>query len=155
MKGEEVLHIVAVRAMHAAEPLNTELGKVNGYIIEYKKGAEVYRIYWTGDTVWFDEIAQFKQYGDLSLLLPHVGAVGAGSALGRRGLDAAETIRIINALHPALTIPVHHTTFTHYREPISVLQQQAAGLPGTWKIELPVAGKIVDLTSYGSNRTVK
>jgi N-acyl-phosphatidylethanolamine-hydrolysing phospholipase D len=144
-KGEEVLHIIAVRAMHAAEPLNTELGKVNGYIIEYKNGDEVYRIYWTGDTIWFDDIKQFKQYGSISLLLPHLGAVGAGSSLGRRGLNAAETIRMINALHPALTIPVHHTTFSHYREPISVLQQQAARLPRGAQLLIPEEGKITKL----------
>lgn len=144
-KGEEELHIITVRAMHAAEPLNKELGEVNGYIIEYKKGNEMYRIYWTGDTVWFDEIVQYKQYGRIDLLLPHLGAVGAGSALGRRGLNAEETVRIINTLHPALTIPVHHTTFSHYREPISVLQQQAEKLPQGVQLQVPEEGKIMNL----------
>jgi L-ascorbate metabolism protein UlaG (beta-lactamase superfamily) len=144
-KREETLRIIAVKAMHAAEPLNTELGKVNGYIIEYRKGKEGYRIYWTGDTIWFDEIEQIKQYGKLSLLLPHLGAVGAGSALGRRGLDAAEAVRIINTLDPARTIPIHHTTFSHYREPISVLREQAAKKAKSSRITFPAAGTVYKL----------
>ena len=48
-KGNETLRIIAVKAMHAKdEPLRSQLGKGNGYMIEYTKGTKVYRIYWTG-----------------------------------------------------------------------------------------------------------
>lgn len=118
-KGKETLTINAVQAMHAdSEPLNTSLGKVNGYVIEYASGKSIYRIYWSGDTVWFDKINDLKKFGKLDLFIPDMGAVG----YGKRGLSAAACLKIIEALDPKRIIPVHHTTFSHYTEPISVLE---------------------------------
>lgn len=119
-KGEESLKITAVKSMHAREPLNSELGKGNGYIIEYSSGKSIFRIYWTGDTVWFDEIASYSKYGKLDLFIPNMGAVGNG----KRGLDASQALKIITALDPKKIIPVHHTTFSHYAEPISALHSE-------------------------------
>lgn len=124
VKGRETLRIIAVQAMHAKdEPLKTQLGKGNGYIIEYSKGKEVYRIYWTGDTVWFDEIQNNTKYGHINLLVPDMGAVGSDGKIGRRGLNAQDCLKIVKALNPDRIIPVHHSTFSMYVEPISVLQQ--------------------------------
>ena len=137
VKGKEELRIIAVPARHALdERLNVALGKVNGYILEYKNGGALYRIYWSGDTVWFDELTTLKKYGPLNLFIPNMGAVGAEGSLGRRGLNAEECIRIMESLQPVLTIPVHHSTFSHYVEPISVLQKEADkhGLHGRIKI---------------------
>ncbi|MHC0443122.1 MBL fold metallo-hydrolase [Flavobacterium sp. 3-210] len=119
-KGKETLKIIALKSMHAQEPLNTELGKGNGYIIEYRSGKALFRIYWTGDTVWFDEISSYAQYGKIDLLIPNMGAPGNG----KRGLDASQAIKIIAALDPKKIIPVHHTTFAHYSEPIDVLETE-------------------------------
>ncbi|MBS7232620.1 MBL fold metallo-hydrolase [Flavobacterium psychroterrae] len=119
-KAGESLKITAVKSMHAQEPLNSELGKGNGYIIEYSSGKSFFRIYWTGDTVWFDEIASYTKYGKIDLLIPNMGAPGNG----KRGLDALQALKIITALNPKKIIPVHHTTFSHYAEPISVLQSE-------------------------------
>lgn len=123
-KDFETLKIIAVKALHAHdEHLNTELGHVNGYIIEYDDGKNIYRIYWTGDTVWFDKIKDYKKFGKINLLIPNMGAVGADGNIGRRGLDAKDCKKIIQCLNPTSIIPVHHSTFSHYVEPISVLQK--------------------------------
>ncbi|WP_419788747.1 MBL fold metallo-hydrolase [Mucilaginibacter sp. X4EP1] len=124
VKGDETLRIIAVEAMHAKdEPLKTQLGKGNGYIIEYTRGRNVYRIYWTGDTVWFDEIQDNTKYGRINLLIPDMGSVGSDGKIGRRGLNAQDCLKIVKALNPDRITPVHHTTFSMYVEPISVLQQ--------------------------------
>lgn len=122
-KADESLTIIAVEAHHAAtDPLKAQLGKGNGYIIEYKKGKHVYRIYWTGDTVWFDAISNNKKYGEIDLLVPDMGAVGSDGKIGRRGLNADDCLHIANVLNPKEIIPVHHSTFSMYVEPISVLK---------------------------------
>jgi N-acyl-phosphatidylethanolamine-hydrolysing phospholipase D len=114
-----------VKALHAGDrSLNTELGEVNGYI-EFNDGKKIFRIYWTGDTVWFDEMKTYTRYGKIDLLIPNVGAVGADGNIGRRGLNAKETIQIIKALTPNSIIPVHHSTFSHYVEPIEALKELA------------------------------
>lgn len=121
-KSNEFLRIIAVKTMHAQEPLNSQLGKGNGYIIEYSSGKAVFRIYWTGDTVWFDEIASYKKYGKIDVLIPNMGGVGNG----KRGLDAIQSLKIISALDPKKIIPVHHTTFSHYSESINVLETEVS-----------------------------
>jgi N-acyl-phosphatidylethanolamine-hydrolysing phospholipase D len=124
VKGDETLRIIAVEAMHAKdEPLRSQLGKGNGYIIEYSKGSDFYRIYWTGDTVWFDEIQNYTKYGRINLLIPDMGSVGSDGKIGRRGLNAQDCLKIVKVLNPDRITPVHHTTFSMYVEPISVLQQ--------------------------------
>jgi N-acyl-phosphatidylethanolamine-hydrolysing phospholipase D len=124
VKGDETLRIIAVEAMHAKdEPLKSQLGKGNGYIIEYTKGKKVYRIYWTGDTVWFDKLQDNTKFGRINLLIPDMGSVGSDGKIGRRGLNAQDCLKIVKTLNPDRITPVHHTTFSMYVEPISVLQQ--------------------------------
>lgn len=125
-KGNEKLQIIAVEAMHAGnENLNHDLGIVNGYIIEYIVDNNIeYRIYWSGDTVWFDEIVQLKKFGRIDLFIPNMGAVGADGAIGRRGMNSEDCYRIVKTIEPKIVIPIHHSTFSHYIEPISELKHE-------------------------------
>lgn len=145
-KDDEKLTIIAVEAVHAAqEPLRTQLGKGNGYIIEYRRHNKVYRIYWTGDTVWFDEINSFAQYGKIDLLVPDMSAVGSDGKIGRRGLNAADCLHIANTLHPASIIPVHHSTFSMYVEPISVLRDTLDRSPFKRRLHILQTGETIAL----------
>lgn len=140
-KGHESLKITALKSMHAEEPLNTELGKGNGYLIEYQSGKSVFRIYWTGDTIWFDEIAAYSKYGKIDLFIPNMGAVGNG----KRGLDASQALKIITALDPEKIIPVHHTSFSHYTESITVLEAVLSKTKYKNSLQIVPLGKIVKL----------
>lgn len=140
-KGKESLKIIALKSMHAQEPLNTELGKGNGYIIEYNSGKSIFRIYWTGDTIWFDEISSYSKYGKIDLLIPNMGAPGNG----KRGLDALQVLKIITALDPKKIIPVHHTTFAHYSEPIEVLETEIAKTKYKNRLQVLPLGEIVKI----------
>jgi N-acyl-phosphatidylethanolamine-hydrolysing phospholipase D len=74
-----------------------------------------------------DETRDFgAKYGPLDLLLPHLGAVGSDGSLGLRTMNAEETLALTLRVTPRLVIPIHHTTFGHYREPIVALEQRAA-----------------------------
>ena len=141
-KESESLRIVAMKAMHAKEgSLNSELGKVNGYIIEYTNPAELYRIYCTGDTVWFEDIKKYQKIGTINLLIPNLGAVG----LGERGLNAEQCMKIVKALNPQQIIPVHHSTFSHYTEPITVFEEQIAKTIYRDRLKVIDLGTIVQL----------
>jgi L-ascorbate metabolism protein UlaG (beta-lactamase superfamily) len=41
-------------------------------------------------------------------------------------MNAEETLALVERLSPSLVVPIHHTTFAHYREPIEALEQRAA-----------------------------
>jgi L-ascorbate metabolism protein UlaG (beta-lactamase superfamily) len=120
-KDAESLRILAVPARHSAdEAVNADLGVVNGYLLTHRAAGVERRIYWTGDTVWFDGLEQIQAMaGALDLLLPHLGAVGTGGPWGRMTLNATEATQLVELFKPGAVIPIHHTTFSHYVEPVS------------------------------------
>jgi hypothetical protein len=78
-----------------------ELGMVNGYVIEHASTVSTERIYWTGDTVWFeamrDEVAAM---GRIDLLMPHLGGVGKDGPWGLYSLDAVEGVQVVRLVDP-------------------------------------------------------
>ena len=126
--GTTTLRVLAVPAHHAHEPdLDREVGKGNGYILEWHDGDHSYRAYWTGDAVLSDETQHFtEQFGQVDLLLPHMGGVGGDGHRGLRTMNAEEALELTRRVRPKLVMPIHHTTFAHYREPIEALEQLAA-----------------------------
>jgi N-acyl-phosphatidylethanolamine-hydrolysing phospholipase D len=129
-KHGERLRLLALPAHHSHDAqVSHELGVVNGYLLEHHTDADAdaFRIYWTGDTVWFDELHQIaEEIPDLDLLLPHLGGVGKDGPWGLMSLDAAEAARVVRVTRPRTVIPVHHSTFSHYVEPISELAKALA-----------------------------
>jgi L-ascorbate metabolism protein UlaG (beta-lactamase superfamily) len=126
-RGAGKLRVVAVPAHHAHEAaLDAELGKGNGYVLVWSSEHErPYTAYWTGDSVVFDGQAEaLARFGKLDLLLAHMGGVGMdGPAL--RTMDADEAVSLFQKLDPVEMVPIHHTTFGHYREPVEALIQRA------------------------------
>jgi L-ascorbate metabolism protein UlaG (beta-lactamase superfamily) len=54
-----------------------------------------------------------------------MGGVGGDGTRGLRTMNAREAIELVRRVDPKLVIPIHHTTFAHYREPIEALAQLA------------------------------
>lgn len=122
------LRVTAVPAHHAHDPaLEAELGRGNGYVLEWNDARGSYRVYWTGDSVVTDDMTAIaSRFGALDLFLPHLGGVGGDGERGLRTMTAEEAVSAIAALQPRLVIPIHHTTFSHYREPIAAFEQRTA-----------------------------
>jgi N-acyl-phosphatidylethanolamine-hydrolysing phospholipase D len=126
-KDGERLRVVALPAYHAHnDEANHDLGVVNGYLIEHQDGDAAFRIYWTGDTVWFDALAETAaRLPKVDLMLPHMGAAGKdGGPWGMVSLDAVEGTRMAEVIDPATIIPIHHSTFSFYVEPIGELEEK-------------------------------
>ena len=125
-KNGEALRITALPARHSHHPLtNEELGTVNGYALQYSTAGNTYTIYWTGDTVWFEEIREIKErLGEVDLLVPHMGAVGKDGPWGLMTLDSEEAAKVVEVMQPRLIIPIHYHTFSHYTEPIYLLEEK-------------------------------
>jgi L-ascorbate metabolism protein UlaG (beta-lactamase superfamily) len=142
--GDVNLTITAVPAHHAHDPAaDAQSLKVNGYVLAWRHAvappgsghagepgaqqvtATAFTVYWTGDSVIFPgQAAAVAPFQPIDLLLPHMGAVGSdGPAL--KTMDADELDALVAAVHPRQIIPIHHTTFSHYREPIAAVEQHA------------------------------
>lgn len=136
-KNGERLRVLALPAHHAHDDRGDhELGVVNGYLLEHHGTDSVVRIYWTGDTVWFDALTQTAaRLPPVDLLLPHLGGVGKdGGPWGMISLDAIEGTRIAELINPDLTIPIHHSTFPFYVEPISEFVSELAASTYTGRL---------------------
>jgi L-ascorbate metabolism protein UlaG (beta-lactamase superfamily) len=128
-KGEERITLTALPARHSHDPrMNIELGLVNGYWIEYRSPSIDFRTYWTGDTIWFDDLQLVqRRFGPLDLFVPHLGAVGMGGPYGMMTLNADEAVQMVELFGPDAIIPIHHHTFSHYVEPIDALRERLLG----------------------------
>jgi N-acyl-phosphatidylethanolamine-hydrolysing phospholipase D len=128
-KGEEKITLTALPAHHSHDPrMNVELGLVNGYWIEYQSPSTDFRVYWTGDTIWFDDLQLVQQkIGQPDLFVPHLGAVGEDGPYGMMTLNADEAVRMVELFEPNAIIPIHHHTFSHYVESVDALREKLLG----------------------------
>jgi N-acyl-phosphatidylethanolamine-hydrolysing phospholipase D len=145
-KKNEELKILSVPAQHSHDAqTNQELGIVNGYVLKYSGSGITYTIYWTGDTVWFDEMDEIKKAaGDLDLLIPHLGAVGMDGPFGLMILNSHEAVKLVELMAPHVIIPVHHHTFSHYIEPANIFQKALESSEYRERLILLDEGKIID-----------
>ena len=126
--------ITAVPAQHSERPdAATALGEVNGYWLDFRHEGYRRTVYWTGDS--FPVPAEFSSaLRAPDLLVPHLGGVGEGGPLGQVSMGAGQAVSFARAVGPKAVLPIHHSTFSLYREPIESFVEAAKGQP--WKLEL-------------------
>ncbi|MGK3961672.1 MBL fold metallo-hydrolase [Sorangium sp. So ce118] len=140
------LRIVAVPANHSHDAaLDATLGKGNGYVLRWE-GAAPYSVYWTGDAVFTEPMrAVAARFAPIDLWLPHLGAVGVDGARGLRTMDAEEAVAAAALLRARHVIPIHHTTFAHYREPVTAFVQRAGTKSLHAHVHVPTDGAWMSL----------
>jgi N-acyl-phosphatidylethanolamine-hydrolysing phospholipase D len=142
-RGATKLVVHAVPAHHAHDAkLDQASGKGNGYVLEFQGPEGAFVIYWTGDAVLSDEMREVPQrFGRIDILMPHMGAVGSDGPFGLKTLDAEETLSLDRIVSPRVLLPIHHTTFGHYREPIATLEQRMAETGASGRLRVLRAGE--------------
>ncbi len=122
--GEASITITAVLAQHSRnEKIDSILGAGNGYWLAFKKGDWVKTLYWTGDAFLTKESMQsMNSLGDLDILVPHLGNVGVNGALGQLSMNAKDVLEYSLFSKAKNVLPIHHSTYDLYLEPISEFQ---------------------------------
>lgn len=121
--GEGKIEITAVNAHHT-ENLQIEklLGIGNGYWIEFSQASWQLTMYWTGDSFpTADVIGAIAKLGSPDVLIPHLGSVGSTGPLGQISMGAGDVVKLTRILKPKKILPIHHSTYSLYLEPISRL----------------------------------
>jgi L-ascorbate metabolism protein UlaG (beta-lactamase superfamily) len=131
--------ITAVPAHHSERPdVRKMLGDVNGYWLDFRHGAYRRTVYWTGDS--FPVAAELgSNLRRPDLLVPHLGGVGAGGPFGQVSMGAREALSFARAVEPKRVLPIHHSTFSLYREPIDRFARAAKGQK--WKLDMVDEGE--------------
>lgn len=117
--------ITAVPAIHSENAgVLKILGPGNGYFFEFEAGSYRKTLYWTGDTFPVEDVITAVQaLGTIDILVPHVGGVGTTGALGKISMAATDVVAMVDRLKPKSVLPIHHSTFGLFLEPIWKLAQ--------------------------------
>jgi N-acyl-phosphatidylethanolamine-hydrolysing phospholipase D len=129
--GTGRVEIIATIAQHSRDPqMAKTLGVGNGYWIEFSHDDWKWRMYWTGDTMPTSDVIQaIKSLGEPDLMAPHVGGVGTTGPLGQISMGASDVMAFADEIRPRRILPIHHSTYAFYLEPISELVAKSKGKP--------------------------
>jgi L-ascorbate metabolism protein UlaG (beta-lactamase superfamily) len=121
------LSIRALPAQHSPRAdVATRLGDVNGYWLEFRRRGFRRTVYWTGDG--FPVPAEIgRELRRPDLLVPHLGAVGDRGPFGRVSMGAQEAVTFASLVQPRAVLPIHHSTFSLYREPLDRFVRASRG----------------------------
>jgi L-ascorbate metabolism protein UlaG (beta-lactamase superfamily) len=144
--GKGTITITAVPADHTEnKKLIPLLGEGLGYFLKFKQGDWQQTVYWSGDSMPTKRVMSFvRKLGAIDVFIPNMGRVGTTGPLGQISLGAKEAVLMASALGAEKILPIHHSTYELYLEPISELVKETA------------QGKIsLDLISEGSTLIYK
>jgi L-ascorbate metabolism protein UlaG (beta-lactamase superfamily) len=94
-----------------------------GFFLKLLKDGRAFTAYVTGDVLFSDHTRELQRlHGYSNLLVVHVGAEQVGGH--PRSADAKEAMQIVYRMQPNAIAAVHHSTFSHYTEPIEAFVER-------------------------------
>ncbi len=113
------LKVTATPARHGPPGSLPIAGRVIGFMLEH--AALPGPIYISGDTVWFEGIAEVARRFQPATSFLHLGSVKFPiSGPLKYTFDAQEAVTAAKALRSGRIIPLHYEGWTHFREPTSL-----------------------------------
>jgi L-ascorbate metabolism protein UlaG (beta-lactamase superfamily) len=106
------LRITATPARHGPAGIEPLSGDVIGFVVE-ADGAGA--IYVTGDTVWYDGVAEVARRFQPRLVMPFAGAAQTRGPF-HLTMDTNDVVETARAFPDALIVPVHHDSWAHFRQ---------------------------------------
>jgi L-ascorbate metabolism protein UlaG (beta-lactamase superfamily) len=131
-KGDTRLRITALPARHSRRPISALLPPVIGSMLDFQQGpaGAAYRIYISGDTLIYDDIADIpRRFPDINLALLHLGGTRLLGVI-KATMDGDDGVRMMQLVAPQRAIPIHYDDYTVFKSPLSDFQRavRAAGL---------------------------
>lgn len=108
------LTITATPARHGPAGIEPLSGDVIGFVVT-PKGSESYSIYISGDTVWFDGVAEVARRFPARIVLPFAGAAQTRGPF-HLTMDTNDTIETARAFPDAVIVPLHTDGWKHFRQ---------------------------------------
>jgi len=111
-KNGATLAITATPARHGHAGIEPLAGDVIGFVVASSKRKPVYV---SGDTTWFDGVAEVARRFDCGVVLPFAGAAQTRGPF-HLTMDTNDTIETARAFADALIVPVHTDGWAHFRQ---------------------------------------
>lgn len=133
IKGDDTVRITAMPARHGPAVGAVLLPTVMGTMLDFtSKHGSAYRTYISGDTLVYDDIAEIAQrYPNIDLALLHLGGTRLMGVM-KATMDGQDGVRMIQAIAPKRTIPIHYNDYDVFRSPLEDFKREVdrAGLGG-------------------------
>lgn len=119
----EGVRVTAVPARHGPEGSEAHTGAVVGFVLEADGWPTTYV---SGDNASLDVVDQVaRRFTQIELAVLFVGAANVGRFEAEPlTLDARRASAAVDLLAPARVVPVHHTDWAHFVEPLSALVER-------------------------------
>lgn len=108
------LRITATPARHGPAGIEPLSGDVIGFVVALQS-AEDHAIYITGDTVWYDGVAEVARRFPARIVLPFAGAAQTRGPF-HLTMDTNDAIETARAFKDATIVPVHTDGWAHFRQ---------------------------------------
>jgi L-ascorbate metabolism protein UlaG (beta-lactamase superfamily) len=106
------LTITATPARHGPAGIEPWSGDVIGFVVTSKNSRPIYI---SGDTVWFDGVAEVARRFKAGVVLPFAGAAQTRGAF-HLTMDTNDTIETARAFPDAVIVPLHTDGWAHFRQ---------------------------------------
>ena len=113
-KNGASLTITATPARHGPAGIEPLSGDVIGFVVASKKPGSR-PIYVSGDTTWFDGVAEVARRFNCGVVLPFAGAAQTRGPF-HLTMDTNDTIETARAFSDAVIVPVHTDGWAHFRQ---------------------------------------
>jgi len=116
LKGRDgsSLTITATPARHGPAGIEPLAGDVIGFVVAASKTGSR-PVYISGDTTWFDGVAEVARRFDCGVVLPFAGAAQTRGPF-HLTMDTNDTIETARAFADALIVPVHTDGWAHFKQ---------------------------------------
>ncbi len=111
-KGGSTLTVTTTPARHGPAGIEPLSGDVIGFVVAPAKSRPIYV---SGDTTWFDGVAEVARRFDCGVVLPFAGAAQTRGPF-HLTMDTNDTIETARAFAGALIVPVHTDGWAHFRQ---------------------------------------
>ena len=111
-KNGRSLTITATPARHGPHGIEPLAGDVIGFVVASKNSRPIYI---SGDTVWYDGVAEVAQRFKAGLVMPFAGAAQTRGPF-HLTMDVNDTIETARAFPDAVIVPLHTDGWAHFKQ---------------------------------------
>jgi L-ascorbate metabolism protein UlaG (beta-lactamase superfamily) len=111
-KNGKSITVTATPARHGPAGIEPLSGDVIGFVLNPKGSAPIYI---SGDTVWYDGVAEVARRFKARVVLPFAGAAQTRGPF-HLTMDTNDTIETARAFPDAVIVPVHTDGWAHFRQ---------------------------------------
>ncbi|MEJ0012684.1 MAG: MBL fold metallo-hydrolase [Bauldia sp.] len=105
--------VTATPARHGPAGVEPIAGDVVGFVIEFDDATRP--VYVTGDTVWYDGVAEVARRFRPGIVMPFAGAAQTRAPF-HLTMNTNDVVETAHAFPDAVIVPVHYDSWTHFKQ---------------------------------------